>query len=235
MQIPWRDSDPEEAEALTHFLRVGLGDSMPPDDTLSVRCAVLRYYPQLAFVEITDHGHSPPRQLYAFIDPDKVNIRESVTVLDMTNAPVYALSKLGKLRLESADDAIGYVSFFFSCVAGPYGLMPVIETLTAQQADVDDETRAALDRLEEDCIPPRVISQPSPAAEEWLLRVALLFQGAVFRAEVAIATSDDKRGLVEVRKHEVALAAPEDDDSEAEDDDDGEHADEADLNEEDGP
>lgn len=205
VQIDWAALDaakPDEqalAAALVRFVRTRGGTGLPADELLSVRKAWLSFYPRLGFVEITDNSDPKlPRQLYALLDPDK----DEATVLDMTNRPVYAVNK-EHLRITSNDEAVRYVAFFFSCVAGPYGLMPVIEKLDLPPGvEEDKETTEALDKLRKG---PNAAIPPSSKREgkSWRVYAALLFQGAVFKAEVVI----DADGGIRVDKHEIALGS----------------------------
>lgn len=195
MQIDWKPlGRADMAKGLAQLQKL-LGDVMPTQGDFRLRRAALTFYPSLTFYEVTDQAHNPPRQLYALIDETK----EEVTVLDMTNQPVYKLNNEGYLTLNETT-AIPYVAFFFSCVAGPYGLMPVIEKLDLPQGqEPDSETAEALEGVK-DVIPPRVLGE-----EEGGFRVgaALLFQGAVFRTEIVISDA----GVIRVDKHELALAS----------------------------
>lgn len=197
MQIDWKPlARADMAKGLSQLQQL-LGDVMPASGDFRLRRAPLPFYPSLTFYEVTDQAHNPPRQLYALIDETK----NEVTVLDMTNQPVYTLNNNGYLSL-TAETIIPYVAFFFSCVAGPYGLMPVIERLDLPQGQApDDETSTALDGVK-DVIPPHVMGE-----EEGGFRVAaaLLFQGAVFKTEIVA----DAKGVIRVDKHELALASGE--------------------------
>jgi hypothetical protein len=239
MQINW-DSNIDDAlkKAIIRFIdeRSGHESLLPGRGAgLEIRKAWLPFYPRLGFVELTDHPGAPPsaetvpslanpnpaesgqpsesdprnsgsRRLYALLDPDA----DEVTILDLTNQPVYRLNAAGHLRLATEQEAVGYIAFFFSCVAGPYGLMPVIENLeTPDDVAPDSDTQEALNELKGTHIPPKAGRE----GDNWRVWVALLFQGAVFKAEIVIEQS----GLVRVDKHELALAAadPEDLDEEA--------------------
>lgn len=215
LAISWDSLDqPEDqslAKALLRFVRTrgGASAGLPADERLSVRKTWLPFYPDLGFVEITD-GSDPKRkrQLYALLDPEK----DEATIINLTNGPVYAVNQAGRLQLKSDKDAVRYVVFFFSCVAGPYGLMPVVETLATPEADtaVDEETAAVLAKLCEGpnrVIPPRAVKDGS----NWRVFAALLFQGSVFSVEVVI----DPKGFVKVDKHELALAAGQPDEGES--------------------
>lgn len=195
MQIDWKPlARADMAKGLSQLQSL-LGDIMPANGDFRLRRADLPFYQAMTFYEVTDQAHNPPRQLYALVD----NAKQEATVLDMTNAPVYALNNNGYLTL-TADTVIPYVAFFFSCVAGPYGLMPVIEKLDLPQGQSpDDETAEALESVK-DVIPPRVLGE-----EEGGYRVAaaLLFQGAVFKTEIVA----DAKGVIRVDKHELALAS----------------------------
>ncbi|MGE3770241.1 MAG: hypothetical protein AB7G06_04745 [Bdellovibrionales bacterium] len=195
MQIDWKPlSRADMAKGLGQLQKM-LGDVMPANGDFRLRRAALTFYPAMTFYEVTDQAHNPPRQLYALIDEAK----EEVTVLDMTNQPVYKLNNEGYLKLSDAT-VIPYVAFFFSCVAGPYGLMPVIEKLDLPQGqEPDDETATALEGVK-DVIPPTVMGE-----EEGGYRVgaALLFQGAVFKTEIVV----NDAGVIRVDKHELALAS----------------------------
>ena len=195
MQIDWKPlARADMAKGLSQLQKL-LGDVMPTNGDFRLRRAALAFYPNLTFYEVTDQAHNPPRQLYALINTEK----EEVTVLDMTNQPVYKLNNEGNLVLNE-QTAIPYTAFFFSCVAGPYGLMPVIEKLDLPQGqEPDPETAEALEGVK-DVIPPRVMGE-----EEGGYRVgaALLFQGAVFRTEIVI----NDAGVIRVDKHELALAS----------------------------
>lgn len=197
MQIDWKPLGRAEMAKGLGQLQQMLGDVMPANGDFRLRRAALAFYPALSFYEVTDQAHNPPRQLYALIDDAK----NEVTVLDMTNQPVYALNNAGYLTLNE-QTIVPYVAFFFSCVAGPYGLMPVIERLDLPQGQSpDDETGKALESVK-DVIPPSVMG-----SEEGGFRVAaaLLFQGAVFKTEIVA----DGKGVIRVDKHELALASGE--------------------------
>lgn len=197
MQIDWKPLGRAEMAKGLSQLQQMLGDVMPADGDFRLRRAPLPFYSALTFYEVTDQAHNPPRQLYALIDEAK----NEVTVLDMTNGPVYAINNNGYLTLNK-DTVIPYVAFFFSCVAGPYGLMPVIERLDLPTGQSPDgETADALESVK-DVIPPRVLNE-----EEGGYRVAaaLLFQGAVFKTEIVA----DGKGVIRVDKHELALASGE--------------------------
>jgi len=195
MQIDWKPlSRAEMAKGLAQLQKT-LGDVMPSTGDFRLRRAALAFYPTLTFYEVTDQAQEPPRQLYALIDEAK----EELTVLDMTNQPVYKLNNDGYLTLNE-QTVIPYVAFFFSCVAGPYGLMPVIEKLDMPQGqEADSETAEALEGVK-DVIPPSIM-----APEEGGFRVgaALLFQGAVFKTEIVV----NDAGVIRVDKHELALAS----------------------------
>lgn len=198
MQISWQPADAELSEVVIDFVEAhsGVDNPLPSKDSLTVRKAYLRFYRRLAFVELTDKAQTPPRQLYALLDPDI----DGVTIIDMTNAPIYELNRDGYLRLRNTEDAIAYLAFFFSCVAGPYGLMPMIESLAAPESeDQNPEAAEALASLD-DVVPPQATLESD---ESWRVRCALLFQGAVFRCEVLISSE----GTVKVDKHELALAS----------------------------
>lgn len=226
MQIDWKPLSRAEMAKGLSLLQELLGDTLPANGDLRLRRAPLSFYPDLSFFEVTDQSHEPPRQLYALVDEDK----RDVTVLDMTNQPVYGLNNQGYLRLNE-HTVIPYAAFFFSCVAGPYGLMPVIERLelppgAAGGEGADAETAEALESVR-DVVPPRILGREDAPEEAespeqgWRLAAALLFQGAVFKTELVL----DANGVIRVDKHELALAsdAPE---GEGEDDADAQ-ADEA--------
>lgn len=204
MQIDWKPLSRVEMAKGLGLLQAILGDTLPADGDLRLRRAPLTFYPDLTFYEVTDQGHEPPRQLYALID----ELKGEATVLDMSNGPVYALNNAGYLRLNE-NTAIPYAAFFFSCVAGPYGLMPLIERLELPQGqEADEETATAMESVR-DVVPPVVMGREAPAEDAelkedgWRLAAALLFQGAVFKTELVI----DANGAIRVDKHELALAS----------------------------
>lgn len=213
MQIQW-DGDVDDVlrNAVIRFINEHAQEGLLPNGGagLSVRKAWLPFYPRLAFVELTDQPTAPPagegenkeppppRRLYALLDPDM----DEVTPLDMTNGPVYGLNNKGHLRIRDDKEAIAYTAFFFSCVAGPYGLMPVVENLSTEEtADMDDEMKAILERLSKTHIPPTAQREGA----SWRVFAALLFQKAVFQTEIVIDTA----GVVRVDKHELALSTDE--------------------------
>lgn len=204
MQIEWKPLSRVDTAKTLGLLQNLLGDTLPSTGDLRLRRAPLPFYPDLNFFEVTDQGHEPPRQLYALVDEAK----GEVTVLDMTNGPVYGLNQQGYLRL-TRETVIPYVAFFFSCVAGPYGLMPVIERLELPAGQSSDaETDEAMESVR-DVVPPRVLSREPAAAgaesdeEGWRIAAALLFTGAVFKTEIVI----EANGVIRVDKHEMALAS----------------------------
>lgn len=215
MQIDWKPLSRADMAKGLSLLQELLGDTLPATGDLRLRRAPLTFYPDLTFFEVTDQGHEPPRQLYALVDEEK----RAVTVLDMTNQPVYDLNNQGYLLLNE-QTAIPYSAFFFSCVAGPYGLMPVIERLELPQGQGGDtETEEALESVR-DVVPPRVLGREAAAEDAenqeqgFRVAAALLFQGAVFKTELVI----DANGAIRVDKHELALAseAPEGEEGAAE-------------------
>lgn len=197
MQIEWKPVDDDLKKAIVRFVDERSGaDAEFSKMKLSVQKAWLSFYPQLGFVQLTDETEpEAKKQLYALLDPDA----DEVTVLDMTNEPVYALNNSGQLRLRDEEDVRRYVSFFFSCVAGPFGLMPVIEKIDLPPEEtLDPETRAALADIRE-ITPPRAEKEGT----DWRVRAALLFQGSVFKTEIVV----DPAGVVRVDKYDLALAS----------------------------
>ncbi len=218
MQIDWKPLSRAEMAKGLGLLQNLLGETLPADGDLRLRRAPLTFYPDLTFYEVTDQGHEPPRQLYALID----ELKGEATVLDMTNGPVYALNNAGYLRLNE-QTAIPYAAFFFSCVAGPYGLMPLIERLELPQGqEADEETATAMESVR-DVVPPVVMGREAAADEAenkdegFRVAAALLFQGAVFKTELVI----DAAGAIRVDKHELALASEDPDAPEGEADAEG--------------
>ena len=221
MQIDWKPLSRVDTAKTLGLLQNLLGDTLPAGGDLRLRKAPLTFYPELNFFEVTDQGHEPPRQLYALVDEAK----DEITVLDMTNGPVYGLNHQGYLRL-TRDTVIPYVAFFFSCVAGPYGLMPVIERLELPAGQsADDETAEAMENVR-DVVPPRVLAEEPPVEGEtehgWRIAAALLFSGAVFKTEIVVEAG----GVIRVDKHEMALASddPNAEGGEGGDGDEGEDA-----------
>lgn len=227
MQIQWREPNKAIRAAAASCLDELLPpDTMPAHDNFDYRVAELAFYPDLVFIECTDLGDqnvkstSPSdveaiapaslRRLYVLVDPEA----DRATALDMTNTPVYRINR-DYLRLNESN-AIAYVAFFFSCVAGPYGLMPVIERLDAPEG-ADEEADEALGALE-GYIPPSL----RPPEEDGPLKVqaGLLFQGAVFKAVIEVT----QEGHIKVTEHELALASgPPEDEAQDVDPEEGDH------------
>lgn len=213
MQIDWKPLARADMAKGLQKLQELVGDVLPAGGDLRLRRAHLPFYPTLTFYEVTDQAHQPPRQLYVLLDMQK----NTATILDMTNEPVYKLNFEGYLQLSEAT-LVPYAAFFFSCVAGPYGLMPMIERLELPPGQTpDDETQKQIDALRE-VVPPKLLAKEENG--DMRLAAALLFQGAVFKTEVLV-THD---GIVTVEKHELALSSGD------EEGDDGDDADGAEPN-----
>lgn len=199
--IPWFDISGDQAEPYLAFLRAN--GALPEDGSFAAREAALAFYPDLTFLELT----GPEGKAYILFDRNSQG-EDSWFWLDMTNAPIYA-ANARYLRLNERN-VVGYVGFFFSAVAGPYGLMPIIETAEGIDAE-DEQARTLLEELAP-VLPPRLVVED---ASHLTVAAAMLFQGAIFSAKLKVS----RLGFVEVTDLSM-VAVPEEEDHEDEEGED---------------
>lgn len=105
-------------DALAPYFDGGVFD---PASTI-VMSRGLPFYKNSRFLDIADHRTMPPVRRFA------ITIANEVTVLDFTNAPIYALNASVPIYL-SADTVLDYVRFFFSFVRGRHGRFLIVESV----------------------------------------------------------------------------------------------------------
>jgi hypothetical protein len=201
--------------------------TLPQHQHILYRVAELAFYPKLVLVEVNDLGpdggarppvwlaspndlspnedQPPSRQLYVLIDPEA----DEVKVLDMTNAPIYELNKRGYLDFNASNSPLEsvkqYVAFFFSCVAGPYGVMPVVEKFDlppGSEKELDEKTMSELREMRTRYVAPGGPSVEYDPAGYYRAFAVLLFQGtAPFKTTVEV----DLEGIVQIKEYALGL------------------------------
>lgn len=195
IQIAWNDVEDDDRDTLIDFLKANGYPLEHRRDEYKLRQAERSFYPALIFLEVQDlrSGSSA----YLFIDPEKDN-EDAWFSLDLTNHPIYSANK--EYLLLNENTVLSYAAFFFSAVAGPYGLMPMIERLApfTEAGAPEEDMSAELEKLQS-IVPPRVLGEYEDRFE---IGAALLFEGAVFKTLMVI----QRDGVVSIRDHELAFS-----------------------------
>ena len=113
---------PEDTEKLLAKTRPYFdGVTFNPLNTV-VMSKGLDFYPGYKFFDMADHTQNPALRRFALIKKD------TVVILDFTNAPIYDLNKVAPIYLNT-DTVHDYVRFFFNYVRGRHGRFLIVESV----------------------------------------------------------------------------------------------------------
>ena len=136
----------------------------------------LSFYSGHTLYDIADYSVSPAMRRFAVVK-DK-----AVTILDWTNAPIYALN--GAVPLSLNDDNIDeYVRFFFAYVRGDKGAFVLAENID----DVrwrDDPPPAARKAIGNVLVPLAVIDQEKDGS--YRLQASMVFKDSLFQSDIQV-------------------------------------------------
>ncbi len=184
----------ELEETATILDRIGPlleGVSFDPVES-TVMAARLPFYPGCRIVDIADHRVMPPARRYVVCGP------KDSTVIDFTNAPIYALNK--KIPIELTEDNVAdYVRFFFTFVRGRYGRFIIVESADdiAWKDDPPPAARRSIGNMIEPLAVMRIDRDGS-----FHLEARIVFRNTLFKSKIAVArngmvTVSDEEPLVE--------------------------------------
>lgn len=97
------------------------GGAFDPGSTI-VMARRLPFYKNSRFLDMADHRLMPPSRRFVIM------IKDKATILDFTNAPIYALNSEVPITLNE-ETVIDYVRFFFSFVRGRHGRFLIVENV----------------------------------------------------------------------------------------------------------
>ncbi len=183
--------DPKQTAAVLAALGPAL-QTAPFDPGRSVVLARdLSFYPGHALCDITDHGATPPRRVFAVTGPS------APVLIDWTNGPIYALNQTAPLRLDDST-AADYVRFFFTYVRGRHGRFIVTES-TDDIAWKEEPPPAARRAVGKILHPLRVVEKLPGGG--YVFKACLMFRDSLFRSDVRV----EPGGLVEMTNEELAI------------------------------
>lgn len=116
----------DQLETETLLSRIGKdldAGSFVPANTV-VMSRALSFYPGHTFYDLADHTHMPAQRRFAIVGEED----DDITILDFTNAPIYALNETCPISLTS-ENVTDYVRFFFSYVRGRHGRFQIVESV----------------------------------------------------------------------------------------------------------
>lgn len=149
------------------------------------------FYPGYRFLDIGDYSKVPTVRKFALVGED------SVTILNWTNEPIYALNESVPIALDekSVQD---YVRFFFTFVRGHYGRFVVTETVDDIQwkDEPPAQARRALGRMVE---PVHLVSVGSDGT--FHVSACMTFRDSLFRTKIDIKPD----GLVTMAEEELLV------------------------------
>lgn len=114
--------DKNETKALVESLQDSFdGGDFDPASTI-IMARELPFYNNSRFLDIADHRMMPPSRRFVIL------MKNTVTVLDFTNSPIYELNADVPIALNEKT-VIDYVRFFFTFVRGRHGRFIVVESI----------------------------------------------------------------------------------------------------------
>jgi hypothetical protein len=181
-----------EAEALLQEINPLLHGRTPfAAEGTTLLAMDLPFYPGHRLLDIANHSTIPARRVQGVYGKD------GFTLLDWTNAPLYALNKKVPITLDIIN-VTEYARFFFSFVRGRHGRFLITESIDdiAWKDDPPPTARKAIGNLIE---PTRVIGTDPDGT--WHLSVRMVFKDSLFRAHVAISPA----GQVTMSEEELII------------------------------
>lgn len=159
--------------------------------TATVLAQDLSFYPGYRFLDIADYEVTPAFRKFAVHRPG------SITVLDWTNAPVYALNDKVPLGL-TRETVRDYIRFFFTYVRGPHGRFAVAETV--DDIEWREEPPPAARKAMGKMLQPVMVDGRNGDGS-FRLTACLTFQNTLYRADIHVT----RNGRVTLSDEEILI------------------------------
>ncbi len=161
-----------------------------PLDT-TVMAIDVSFYPGFQFLDISNHTVMPPLQRYVLY---KLG---SVTAMDFTNAPLYAMNKSLPIMLDE-ESIFDYVRFFFGYVRGKHGRFLIVENVDdiGWKDDPPPTARKAIGKM----IIPLTLNG-AQADGSYKLTACMMFKDSLFKSDITVS----KGGEVTVLNEELLI------------------------------
>lgn len=153
----------------------------------------LPFYPGYTLIEMVARDTHPP-VVRSFIRRDS---DETLTFLDWTNEPVYALNQSVPINL-SRETVGAYVKFFFTYIKGKHGRFLIVDN--PDEIDWKDEPPPAGRKALAKMIEPLSILR-ADADGTFHLQASMIFKDSLFAAKISV----DPAGLVTLYDEELLV------------------------------
>src|SRR5690606_36687122 len=121
-QVEWEKLDAPDVPVFLDEINPHIEPIPFNPDSTTIRKRRLPFYPDYAFLEMTDLSAIPSVRKYAIYKKDDVN------VVNWTNQTIYDVNEKAPVRLDDKNVA-DYIRFFFTYVRGRHGRFIVIESV----------------------------------------------------------------------------------------------------------
>jgi hypothetical protein len=137
----------------------------------------LDFYPGYKFFDMADHTQNPALRRFALIKKD------SVVILDFTNAPIYDLNKVAPIYLNT-DTVHDYVGFFFNYVRGRHGRFLIVESVDdiAWREEPPPAAKKSISKL----ITPLSLITKDTDDGQFHLHAQMMFRDSLFSADISV-------------------------------------------------
>lgn len=171
--------DTLEAQTLLAALSPLIEGSLYAAEKATVLAAPVSFYPGYRFIEISDHTTMPARKTALLY---KEGGAGEATLLDWTNAPIYALNDKVPLSLDE-NTVKDYVRFFFLYVRGRHGRFVIVESIDeiAWKEEPPANARKAVGAL---IAPLHLYGIDNDGT--YRLSARLLFKDSLFKADIVV-------------------------------------------------
>lgn len=143
----------------------------------------LPFYPDYAYIELTDNQQKPARQI-GFIQKD-----DTVVLLDWSNKPLYALNETVPIVL-NRDTILYYVRFFFNVVRGQEGRFFIVDSAehVPWQDDPSPSARRAIGKM----IDPLSLIKIDENGD-FICEASIVFKQSLFESKIIVSKTGDVR------------------------------------------
>lgn len=137
----------------------------------------LSFYAGYRFLDIADHAHIPPARRF-LIEKD-----EKYTVIDFTNAPLYALNASVPIKINK-ETLADYTRFFFQFVRGRHGRFLIVESVDDIQwrEEPPPAARRAIGKL----ITPMTLMLNDTPNGPYHLLAQMIFKDSLFQSDITV-------------------------------------------------
>lgn len=176
MAEDWQKLDPERAARVLSDINPFIQPVPFSAESAAVRAYPLSFYRGYEIVELTDLSAVPAARKYALYKSGEVS------VVDWTNAPIYAVNKVAPIILNERS-VIDYVKFFFSYVRGRHGRFMIIEAVDDIRWQVEPPPQGR--KVMQDILSP-VSLIAHEGDDAFTLEACVLFKDSLFKTRIHV-------------------------------------------------